>query len=457
MCLPFSSINHVSNMTHENSADMPGLHPGHDQRSVLSVADKGIPQAMSASELSRQGWNVLAGDLPFPIAVLKQSALDHNSRWMRSFIAAAGVSLAPHGKTTMSPQLFQRQIADGCWGITVATAQQAAVAAQHGIKRILIANQLVGRANIAIILDLLRRDPSLDLYCYVDSRAGGSMLHEAMVAVDTPPLNVLLEIGFKGGRTGCRDQAAVESVLDALAATGGKLKLRGIAGYEGLITAETPEATERAVAAFLDLLADTLDRCQRRSAFKPAADGNGEIIVTAGGSTFFDLVAQRLSPLVARGGVRIVIRSGCYLTHDHGIYADDFPRLQGRIGPDLAQRLGRLEPALYLWSIVQSQPEPGLALLTLGKRDAGHDAGLPRPVLKRSVLTGDISELTADWRIDKMNDQHAYLCLPDGASVEVGDLICLGISHPCTTFDKWREILVVDDDWTVIDAIHTFF
>lgn len=423
----------------------------------LGPTDKGIPGAIAVADLGRQNWNILAGDLPFPIAVLRQSALDNNSRWMRSFIAAAGVSLAPHGKTTMSPQLFQRQIADGCWGMTVATAQQAAVASRHGIKRILIANQLVGRANIALVLDLLRQDPSLDLYCYVDSPAGVSMLREAVAAAGTPPLNVLLEIGFTGGRTGCRDQAAIDAVLDALAAAGDHLKLRGVAGYEGLIAAETPAATELAVRRFLGLLAGTVEQCRQRKAFKPAADGNAEIIVTAGGSTFFDLVAQRLAPLVTAGAVRIVLRSGCYLTHDHGTYAHDFPKLQQRIGADLAQRLGALQPALYLWSIVQSQPEPGLALLTLGKRDAGHDAGLPQPVLWRSARHGETSELTDDWRIDRMNDQHAYLRMPAGAAVEVGDLICLGISHPCTTFDKWREIFIVDDDWTVIDAIHTFF
>lgn len=434
---------------------MPALL--HGTSSSLTTADKGIPGAISVADLGKQNWNILAGDLPFPVAVLKQSALDHNSRWMRSFITAAGVSLAPHGKTTMSPQLFHRQIADGCWSMTVATAQQAAVAARHGIKRILIANQLIGRANITLVLELLRQDPSLDLYCYVDSPTGVAMLGEAVAAKDTPPLNVLLEIGFAGGRTGCRDQAAIDGVLDALAMAGDGLRLRGVAGYEGLIAAETTEATEEAVRTFLGLLAGTVGQCRQRNAFKTSADGNAEIIVTAGGSTFFDVVAERLAPLVTTGAVRIVLRSGCYLTHDHGLYAHDFPKLQRRIGPDLAQRLGSLRPALYLWSIVQSQPEPGLALLTLGKRDAGHDAGLPQPVLWRSAQSGEINKLATDWRIEKMNDQHAYLRMPETVSVAVGDLICLGISHPCTTFDKWREIFIVDDGWTVIDAIHTFF
>jgi D-serine dehydratase len=423
---------------------------------TLTSLDKGCPAPIRLADLPRRSWNVLRGDLPFPVAVLKQSALENNSRWMRSFIAAAGVSLAPHGKTTMAPKLFRQQIADGCWGITVATAQQAAVAAAHGIQRILIANQLVGPANIAMVLDLLRQNPQLDLYCYVDSVAGVGMLRDACRQQDNRHLNVLLEVGFAGGRTGCRDEPAIRAVLQALATATDCLTLRGVAGYEGLIQGKDMAETERHVAAFLDLVVSAVDLChaQASSTEHPAPDA---FIVTAGGSSFFDIVARRLAAAVDLGTIRIVIRSGCYLSHDHGIYAHDFPSLQERLGPDLAERLGRLQPALHLWAMVQSQPEPGRALLTLGKRDAGHDAGLPVPVLRKPAQSDQLIALDANWRIDKMNDQHAYLHVPGGQSVQVGDLICLGISHPCTTFDKWRELFVVDDDWTVIDSIHTFF
>lgn len=435
------------------------IHPARDAggATLLDVQQKGIPRAVERGNIGAAQWNILAGDLPFPVAVLKQSALGRNSRWMRDFITATGVSLAPHGKTTMAPKLFQQQIADGCWGITVATAQQAAVAAMHGIGRILIANQLVGRANIASALDLLRQHPALELYCYVDSPTGVTQLREAVAAGDTRPLNLLLEIGFQGGRTGCRDRAAVLEVLGALARAGDGLRLRGIAGYEGLIHKQDAAASEQAVLGFLDLMIEAVDLCRSRQAFQPADDGNAEIVVSAGGSTYFDLVARRLAPLLQAGSARIVIRSGCYLTHDHGIYAEEFPDLQRRLGADLANRLGRMEPALHLWSMVQSQPEPGLALLTLGKRDAGHDAGLPKPILH--VPTGEKTprRLGDGWRIDRMNDQHAYLYFPPAVTVRVGDLLCLGISHPCTTFDKWRNLFVVDDDWTVIDSIPTYF
>jgi D-serine deaminase-like pyridoxal phosphate-dependent protein len=59
-------------------------------------------------------------------------------------------------------------------------------------------------------------------------------------------------------------------------------------------------------------------------------------------------------------------------------------------------------------------------------------------------------------RVVKLNDQHAYLRL-GGAGVQVGDWLEFGISHPCTVFDKWPMIPVLDDDGRVVDLIRTFF
>ncbi len=429
----------------------------------LDTGSKGLPGTVpAAAEIGTRRWNVLAGDLPFPAAILKLSALEHNSRWMRSFLAATGVSLAPHGKTTMAPQLFARQLADGCWGITVATAQQAAICAAAGIKRILMANQLVGPANIRLVLDLLAADPELEFFCYVDSPAGAALLAETLRAraLRLPrPLNVLLEMGMEGGRTGLRNQAEAAALLDVLAQARDVLRLRGIAGYEGLIGEADQGATERKVAAFLETLTEIFMLARSHGAFETGAPGNepAEAIISAGGSTFFDIVAARLGALRDPGPTRVVIRSGCYLTHDSGQYQGEFPALARRLPADLAAALGPMAPALFVWSCVQSRPEPGLALLTMGKRDASHDAGLPIPLLRGRIGEAATQPLDISWRIERMNDQHAYLHLPPEADLAVGDLICCGISHPCTTFDKWREIHVVDDTWTVVETIRTFF
>jgi D-serine dehydratase len=117
-----------------------------------------------------------------------------------------------------------------------------------------------------------------------------------------------------------------------------------------------------------------------------------------------------------------------------------------------------LRAALEVWAVVQSCPEPGLAIVNAGKRDVSTDWGLP--VVRKWLRAGDAAPQAAPegWQIDKLNDQHAYLRFSaDAAGPQVGDRVAIGISHPCTTFDKWRWMAVVDDSYTVVDAITTAF
>ncbi len=146
---------------------------------MLDGRTKGLPagtSALSRDDIARAGWNILREDLPLPLAVLKESSLQHNSAWMKSFREMTGVAIAPHGKTTMSPELYARQLADGAWGITVATVQQLRVCREHGIKRVVLANQLVGKQAIAYVRNELARDPEFEFCCLVDSIAGVEML-----------------------------------------------------------------------------------------------------------------------------------------------------------------------------------------------------------------------------------------------------------------------------------------
>ena len=247
------------------------------------------------------------------------------------------------------------------------------------------------------------------------------------------PLPVLVEIGHAGGRTGCRTHEAALAVAKAAQATG-TLTVAGVAGYEGTIAGGEPE-----IAAF----------CRRLRAVAGAlGDGNGRCIVTAGGSAYFDVVTRELT---ARGPgatapVQVILRSGAYLTHDHGFYGTMSPAGRGAAGAPV------LRPALELWAQVLSRPEPGLALLGAGRRDVGFDMGLPVPV---RVIGSAAS--TAGWAVTKLNDQHAYLRLDEAAALGPGDLVGLGISHPCTTLDKWRVLVVLNDDDLVIDMVHCFF
>ncbi len=398
---------------------------------------------VSAASLAATRPPLRAAGFTYPLLTVRDAALRNNVAAMAAYCARTGVALAPHGKTAMSPELAALQLAHGAWGITVASIGQLQMYRAFGFPRLLLANELVDEAGIAWLAGEMAADPGLQAYCYVDSLAGVQIL-DAALARRRPgrPLPVLVEIGHAGGRTGCRtDEQALEVAKAADAS--GTLAVAGVAGWEGDLRGETQADTLALVAGF----------CRRLRGFADAVAaaigaGGDELIVTAGGSASFDVVAREL---IAPGAARVVpvLRSGCYLIHDHGIYARASPTARGAAGAP------ELRPALELWALVLSRPEPGLALLGAGRRDVGFDAGFPVPL---RVVRRDGSRSGADgWRVTELNDQHAFLRLPEDAALAPGDLVSLGISHPCTTLDKWRVLIVVNDDDRVIDAVHCFF
>jgi D-serine dehydratase len=404
-------------------------------------------------EAGDRGWNLLAEDLPLPLAVLKSSAIDHNSAWMQRFLAASGTLLAPHGKTTMSPQLFQRQLHDGAWGITLATIQQVQVARRFGIGRILLANQLVGKQAIRYVMDELEHDPAFDFYCLVDSVEGVETL--ARTACErrlSRPLQVLIEGGVRGARTGCRDLGEALAVGRAVAAHGPLLALRGVEGFEGIIADPDPAAAAQRVAAFLGFLGEIASGCAAEGLIAP-----GPVILSAGGSAFYDIVAEVLNALALEREKLVVIRSGCYLTHDSLMYERFACHMRER--SQVVRGLGSpLRPALEVWAYVQSRPEACRVILTLGKRDCSYDAGLPSPATWFRPLAHQApQDLPEGHESVEINDQHLFLDVPAYSPLAVGDMVSFGISHPCLTFDKWQVVPIVDDAYNVVSMIRTFF
>ena len=423
---------------------------------TLDDTVKGFPGGhapIPLAQVARTGWNVLQQDLPFPVAVLKASALDGNRAWMRAFLAATGVSLAPHGKTTMSPQLFQAQLDDGAWGITCATISQLQVYRRFGIRRVLLANQVVGRRNLAYLFDELARDPAFEPYVLVDSVAGVEQLAAAARARPAGrALPVLLEVGQPMLRTGARDMEEAHAIVAAIEASAPHLALHGVESYEGLIAGEPADVRAR-IAALLDFHLEVA----AHAVASPAASAADPFILSAGGSEFFDVVANGLQRASLGRPTQVVLRSGCYLTQDHLHYARAFERILAR---QLAGAVipGALRPALEVWGCVQSRPEPTRAYVTGGKRDLSFDWELPTPALwYRDGLHRVPQPMPAGHRAVGINDQHTHLELPADSPLSVGDLVGFGISHPCTTFDKWQLLYVVDDAYDVVDAVRTFF
>ena len=417
---------------------------------------KGIPGVHAAFPLGgigRMGWNLLKADLPLPVALLKQSALEQNGAWMRAFLQATGVRIAPHGKTTMSPQLFHRQLRDGAWAITLATVPQVQVARRYGISRILMANELVGQAETAWVLKEIARDPNFDFYCLADSESGVAMLADAARFVAAGrPMQILVECGMAGRRAGCRSIEEAVVVARAVAKASPWLALRGVEGFEGIAAGETTAEKEQIVRGFLDFMVETARRCSAERLFAP-----GAAILTAGGSAFFDLVAERFRNADIGREAMAVLRSGCYLTQDSAQYERAFRRILERSAPARAVS-GGLRNALELWAYVQSRPEPTRAILGFGKRDASYDDTLPQPLAwSRPGAHSQPEPFQSRPKIVTLNDQHAYLDVAPDSPLAVGDMVAVGISHPCTTFDKWQLLLVVDDNYTVISAVRTFF
>lgn len=401
-------------------------------------------------DIAARGWNVLAGDLPLPLAVLDAQALAHNIDWMQAYARAQGIDLAPHGKTTMSPELFARQLAAGAWGITFANVFQLRVGVAAGVRRALIANQLVQAVELSALQSLRAQHADLRVVFLVDSPAQLQRIEAwAAANADAPPFEVLLEIGVPGGRTGVRGHDEALALARALRASAA-VRLAGIECYEGL-GASGDDARDREYAgALMQRVAAVAHACDREALFE--AD---EVIVSAGGSGIFDLVAARLR-LNLQQPVRGLLRSGCYVTHDHDHYRRLVQRVVARCGCG-----DGLKPALQLWSCVQSLPEPGLAILTAGRRDVGFDMGLPQPIGVAARGAQRVEPADPLWRISALNDQHAYLAFdPNGAAARalaVGDRVVLGISHPCTTFDKWHWMPIVDAHHDVVDAVTIHF
>lgn len=416
---------------------------------LLDGTYKGFPPAAGAlrrSAVGAQGWNLLRGDLPLPLAVVHRDALAHNLRWMQDLVARAGIDLAPHGKTTLSPQLFRAQLDAGAWGITVASVAQVAVALAAGARRVLIANQVLQPVDLSALAALRRDHPGLVAPFLLDSPAQLAAIDAWHTQTGAAPLDVLLELGLAGGRTGCRDAADALALARAARASPA-VRLVGIECYEGL-WAKGDDAADTA-------LVDTLMARVHALAAQAEAEGlfeADEVLVTAGGSAVFDLVAQALRPALQRP-VRALLRAGCYVTHDDGFYR--------RMGQAVNRRLGcgtGLQAALRVWCVVLSMPEPGLAVLGAGKRDLSFDMGLPVPLAVSPAGSQATQAAPAHWQIDALNDQHAYLRVgDDAAGLRVGDRVALGISHPCATFDRWRWMAVVDEDLNVVDAITTGF
>lgn len=394
-------------------------------------------------QIAQLNWNLLREDLSLPVAVLRDDRMMQNLEWMQQFMTAYNVKLAPHGKTTMAPKLFDLQVRSGAWGITLATAHQTFVAWQHGLRRVLMANQLVGKQNMVLISRMIA-DPAFDYYCLIDSP---DLVHELgkFFSARGQRLCVLLEIGALGGRCGVRNDEQLRDVLAALTQWKNSILLAGVELYEGILE------TELEIRAFLERAVDITKQLLATDQFQLRPP-----LLSGAGSAWFDVVAEVFSSAAFPQPVEIVLRPGCYLTHDAGFYREAQTKVLER-NRVARQIYSELQPALQVWAYVQSVPEDSRAIVGIGKRDASFDLGLPFPALHFRPGAQEPSSAPKHWALTKLMDQHACLQIAPGDDIRVGDMIGFEISHPCLTFDRWRVIPIIDSQYQVVDLVQTFF
>ncbi|TCC10814.1 amino acid deaminase [Kribbella soli] len=433
--------------------------PAYDADTVAALADQQVSwqdKALPPAFWGRTVAEVLAdrprlSQLPTPLMTLSAPGLRHNVDTLATWCTRHGVALAPHGKTTMAPALWAMQLDAGAWAITLANGFQLGVARAYGVQRVLIANAVISPLQLRWIADELAADPSFEVLVWADSVRTVEIMEaarSAYVGADARPLDVMVEVGGIGGRTGARDLETALAVGDAIA-NASTLRLIGVAGYEGAIGHGVDEANLEEVRAYLRELATVHHR------LRPLYDEDVVPVVSAGGSQYFEQVAKVLAS-EAGEGARVVLRSGAYIAHDDGLYRrlsplGEHPRTDGE----------QLVPAMHGWMRITSQPEPGLAIFDGGRRDFPFDQDFPEPQLIRPRSDGSPILPATGMKVTNLNDQHGYLQFGDDQDVVIGDELRVGLSHPCTAFDKWGLIPVVDDpdavDPVIVDLVRTFF
>lgn len=400
--------------------------------------EKSQPVACNSESLH----SLIDEEITLPAAVIKSSALNNNIDWMQRFAQQHNVKLAPHGKTTMTPAFFHQQLDSGAWGITVATPAQAEIAALSGAKNIIMANQLVGRANMTIIANLIESQ-SINFYCCVDSNRNVKALERIFSERDLS-LNVLIEFGVDGGRCGCRNKQEIAELAELIHKQP-HLVLKGLEIYEGVIHGDNAEQDIRNV---LNTMLDLTAQLQRDKLIESIP------IVTGAGSAWYDIVSECFANL---DDFEAIIRPGCYAIHDTGIYLDAQNKVMQRAENNQGAACdlgGDLESALELWAYVISRPEPTKLVVGFGKRDVAFDAGLPIP--QRAYREGKPISLSNAFTA-KIMDQHAFIETSAYSTLDVGDIIVFSTSHPCLTFDKWRSVAVCDDEYQVTHWVKTRF
>ena len=154
-------------------------------------------------------------ELDTPSLLIDKTRLERNLSDMQRYADESGAALRPHTKTHKCPEIAKMQLAAGACGIAVAKTGEAEVMAEHGIRDIFIANEIVGDLKLRRIAALCKRGVAIsfgvDTPCQVE-RA------ERIFAEETVSVPVLIEIEVGENRSGIIEEADFLALLDTIRA-----------------------------------------------------------------------------------------------------------------------------------------------------------------------------------------------------------------------------------------------
>src|SRR5262245_5334406 len=295
---------------------------------LLDDRIRGVPPGtvgLVSTSVAAQRWHPASGRMSLPVLTLDEAAFAENRDLFLRYAREQGVQVAPHAKTPMAPDLAHALVEAGAWGTTVADIRQASVMLRAGLERLILANEVGGIGGARRLAALVAAFPEAEIYAFVDSVAAANALASAWRENPAlPPLRILIETG--AARAGARTTSEAEAVADAVEAAGGRLQLAGVATYEGAAAVTDPVRTDEIIGSLLAMTGDLMLRLRAR------VGPDVPLILTAGGSTFFDKVVAKLLPFAREAKAPLLLRSGAIYFHDHGLYDSALAALDRRNG-----------------------------------------------------------------------------------------------------------------------------
>jgi D-serine deaminase-like pyridoxal phosphate-dependent protein len=334
-------------------------------------------------------------ELPTPILILDRTILDRNIEKMMSSLAGKTIDLRPHTKVQKSTDLALLQVAAGAVGVTVATVWEAAAMFAAGVKRVLIANEVIGVQKIEALALLAKHG---DLTVVVDNLKNIEQISEQLSQKNTN-VGVLIDLDVGMARCGARSLEEAVALAD-LVVSKENLNLEGLQAYEGHCMLE-PDSVVRLKLATqaMDYAAKVLAAIQKKY---PQAK-----TLSGGGTGTYNITGNH--PAVTE------LQAGSY------VFMDSF---HGNLVPGF-------EVSLTVLSTVMAR-HGNTIILDAGRKSVGIDFVSP-PVKG------------FDWVARYYAEEHALFDVDQSVTVQTGDKLEIISGYAPTTVNLHDAIFVIQE------------